>query len=343
MPTSFASRGRAVRSVFQHPARIARVLLAAVALLTACAEFPLFPSGRLVIVKPHLAGGIADGFPDGYPSDPVAAAVFDRINADRREAGLPPVRWDPKAAALADDYTREQIRQGTFGHFLLDGIPPYARLSHRGDLGVGAENVVAYVSSDDRIDESPLTLALRGEDSMMSETPPKDGHRRAILDPGATHVGVGWSLIGGNFRMAEEFTSRRYDWLRVSQLGAEGSSIRVRGHALPGMSIAFVSVALQPVPATLSLQEVNARHSYAYPDPRYALLPATSSFSAVGLMNLRCLTPSVRGRFSFNYQIDQPGLWTFILYFDRKGTRAPAAGGSFTVWVAEENAPSVRS
>jgi len=322
---------------------MARFLLAAASLLTACAAGPFFLARRLVIVRPALREGMLDGFPDGTPSDRVAAAVFERINADRRRAGVPPVRWDDKAALVATEYTREQIRQGAMGHFLLDGIPPYARLSHRGDLGLGAENVVAYVSSDDRINDSPVSLALRGEVSMMSETPPNDGHRRAILDPGATHVGIGWSLVGGNFRMAQEFTSRRYDWLRVSQVGIDGASIRVRGRALPGMNISFVSVALQPVPAKLSLREVNARHSYAYPDPRYALLPASSNLSAAWLENLRCVTPSFRGRFSFNYQIERPGLWTFVLYFSGKEQKAPQPGGSFTVWVDEEASAPDRS
>ena len=109
---------------------------------------------------------------------------------------------------------------------------------------------------------------------MLAEKPPSDGHRRAILDPAATHVGVGWSLSGGDFRMAEEFVSRRYARLDVSPVPRYASAIRVRGQALPGMSIAYVSVARQPFPSRLSLTEANSRHSYAYPDPRDALLPA---------------------------------------------------------------------
>lgn len=324
--------------------RTGLLLAAPAALLSACALLP-GPPGRLSIARPGLAAAIVDGWPDGAPSDPVAAAVFERINADRAREGLPPVAWDQKAADLATEYTREQIRQGTVGHFLLDGIPPYARLSRTGDLGMGAENAVAYISNGDHIEESPMTLALRGEREMLAEKPPADGHRRAILDPAATHVGVGWSLAGSDFRMAEEFVSRRYARLDVSPISRYASAIRVRGQALPGMSIAYVSVARQPFPSPISLTEANSRHSYAYPDPRYALLPAASPFSAFGLMNRKCLVPSLHGRFSFEYQIDEPGMWTFVLYFQRKGEREPAPGGSFTIWANEDTGarPAVRS
>jgi hypothetical protein len=319
-------------------------LVSAAALMAACTG-AIFPAvRRLAIVKPQqFSIGIVDEFPDGQPAEPVSAGVFEQINRDRGAEGLAPVRWDAKAASLAEEYTREQIREGTIGHFLLDGVPPYARLSRQGDLGVGAENSVAYVFSGDHIDVPPLTLALNSHRDMLAEMPPNDGHRRAILDPAATHVGVGWSLVGGNFRMTEEFTSRRFDWLRVVRLGSDGSSIRVRGHALPGMSIAFVSVARQPIPSALSLEEVNARRSYSYPSPHYALVPAASRTIALGLISLRCLTPSIKGHFSFNYQIDEPGLWTFILYFDHKGEPRPAPGGSFTVWVDEERPSVLRS
>ena len=314
----------------------------AVVLLAACALLRA-PAGRLSIARAGLAAPVVDGWPDGAPTDPVAAAVFERINADRAHEGLAPVAWDQKAADLATEYTREQIREGTVGHFLLDGVPPYARLSRTGDLGMGAENAVAYISNGDHIDDSPMTLALRGEREMLAEKPPADGHRRAILDPAATHVGVGWSLSGADFRMAEEFTSRRYAHLGISPISRYASAIRVRGQSLPGMSIAYVSVARQPLPSPISLTEANSRHSYAYPDPRWALLPAASPYGAFGLMNRKCLVPSLHGRFSFDYEIEEPGLWTFVLYFQRKGEREPAPGGSFTVWADGETRPGLRS
>jgi len=96
------------------------------------------------------------------------------------------------------------------------------------------------------------------------------------------------------------------------------------------------------IPSALSPEVVKSRRSYSYPSPRYALVPAGSELRAGGLLNLRCITPSVRGRFSFDYLIDQPGLWTFVIYFERKGEPRALPGASFTVWVDEEK-ESVRS
>ena len=308
--------------------------------LAGCAAVPAFlrfePAAPLAILKPELSGWIEDDFPrEAAPRDGVERAIFDQINADRAGAGLGPVLWDEKAASLARAYTRQQITDGTVGHFLLDGVPPYARLSRSGDLAANSENAAAFMTSSGHLWDSPKDLAILGEKEMLHEKPPNDGHRRAILDPLATHVGVGWALEGGDFRLAEEFTTRGYDSLRVVRVGADGSSIRVRGKALDRRKLDFVSVAVQPFPSRLTREQVNSRHSYSYPDPTWALLPAASGDTAVGLRTFHCLVPSIHGKFSFQYQLDRPGLWTFVFYFREKGRGGTYAGGSFSVWVGD--------
>jgi uncharacterized protein YkwD len=289
---------------------------------------------RLAILKPALSTWIEDDFPrEAAPRDGVERTIFERINADRASAGLGPVLWDEKAAALARDYTRQQIADGTVGHFLLDGVPPYARLSKSGDLAANSENAAAFMTSSGHLWDSPRDLGLLGESEMLHEKPPNDGHRRTILDPLATHVGVGCALVGGDFRLVEEFTTRGYDSLRVVRVGEDGASIRVRGKALDRRSLDFVSVAVAPFPARLTREEVNSRRSYSYPSPTWALMPAASSEYAVGLHTYHCLVPSVHGKFSFQYQLDRPGLWTFVFYFREKGRDGTYAGGSFSVWV----------
>ena len=312
-------------------------LALSIALTCGCALLP-DSSTRLSVERPLTGGAATDSRLESVPNDPVSAAVFAQINADRAHEGLAPVAWDATAADLAASYTREQIREGTVGHFLLDGVPPYARLSRVGDFAMGAENAVAFMSIGDRLGDSPTTLALRGQREMIQEKPPGDGHRRAILDPAATHVGVGWSMSETDFRMVEEFTSRCFTRLDVLPVAHYASAIRVRGEALPGMSIDYVSVARQPLPAPISITEANARRSYAYPDPRFALLPAAAPYRTVGVPSRKCLVPSVHGRFSFDYQIDEPGMWTFVLYFRKKDQAKPVPGGSFTLWVRQEDA-----
>ncbi len=122
-----------------------------------------------------------------------------------------------------------------------------------------------------------------------------------------------------------------------------GSSIRVKGKALSGQSLDFVSVAEQPLPAPLSASEIRSRHSYSYPEPRYALFPATSAERATGIQSFHCLVPSVHGKFSFQYQIDRPGLWTFLFYFKAPGEEVSQPGASFSVWVGEGDRAAAKS
>src|ERR1044071_2175011 len=43
---------------------------------------------------------------------------------------------------------------------------------------------------------------------------PNDGHKKTILDPHATHVGIGVAWEGGEFRLVHEFVRRYVSWKR---------------------------------------------------------------------------------------------------------------------------------
>ena len=303
-----------------------------IAVLAGCAASATSPS-PLRVALPDLSGTVEDRFVrDGRPADAVAATVFDRINRDRREHGLAAVLWDEKAAAVARRTTRRQIEERTDGHFLLDGFPPYARLSGGGVFGMGAENAAAFISDSGRLHDSAEGLALRSHAAMMAETPPRDSHRRAVLDPAATHVGVGWAMEGGEFRMGVEFTARAFETIRVRRAGP-GAAIAVDGVALAGEAIRYVTVSREAVPSPISRREANGRESYAYPTAGLMLLPDGSRERAVGIRSVRTLSEGPAGKFFFPYDFDAPGLWTFVLYFHRKGPGAPVPGGAVTVLV----------
>jgi hypothetical protein len=171
---------------------------------------------------------------------------------------------------------------------------------------------------------------------MINERPPHDLHRKAILDPDATHVGLGWALEGGDLRVAEEFTVRRYSRLRVLREGRAGASIRVDGRGLPGTHIRYVAVARQPVPEGISRREANDRDSYRYPEARLLLLPSSTPGKAVGIPSVHSIDTGFSGDFSFPFAPDEPGLWTFILYFREKSSAAAKAGGTITLLVTPD-------
>jgi len=298
----------------------------------ACAASAIAPSA-LRIVRPDLSAPVEDRFArEGSPREPVAAALFARINRDRREHGLAPVLWDERAAAVARRTTRRQIEERTNGHFLLDGFPPYARLSAGEDFGMGAENAAAFMSEAGRLHDTPERLALRSHVAMMEETPPRDSHRRAILDPAATHVGIGWAIEGGEFRLGAEFTSRGYERLRVRR-EPKGASIEVDGESLPGGALRYATAARQPEPTPISRREADARDSYSYPTPQLMILPEGSRERGVGIRTVYRISTTGAGGFFFSYDFDAPGLWTFILYFQRNGPEPPRPGASITILV----------
>jgi len=311
---------------------VAALAAGAIAGFAACAATAVPPSS-LRILQPDLFAPLEDRFPrDEEPRDTVSAALFARINRDRREHRLPPVRWDERAAAVARRTTRRQVEERTNGHFLLDGFPPYARLAAGSVFGMGAENAAAFMSDSGRLHDTAERLALRAHDEMMKEASPHDSHRRAVLDAAATHVGIGWAMAGGEFRSGVEFTSRGYERLSVRR-EPKGASIEVDGESLPGLALRYATVAREHVPKPISRSEANGRDSYAYPAAQLMILPEGSRERGVGIRSVQRISTTAAGGFFFSYDFDAPGLWTFVLYFQRKGPGMPTAGGSITVLV----------
>jgi uncharacterized protein YkwD len=307
--------------------------------LTACAATPPpKPASRLVVRSPKLPLTETAPAPSS-PTDLVKAGVLARINADRAKEGLRPVAWDAGASKVADAFTRAQVSEGTRGHFLMDGLPPYARTSFAGVFGMGAENSVAWITTAPAFEENELALALSGHEDMMRETPPNDGHRRAILDPDATHVGVGYSMRGGSFRMAEEFQTRR---LASLSLDADGGTLIVRGRTPAGYMLQFVAIAFEPEPAPLSKEETRARRNYVYPETSVALVKeGRTSMRIIGADTDDRIQLDSTGEFFFRYAPPRPGLWTMTFYVS-EGREKPRPGGLAVFWIAAAEARAPR-
>ncbi|MDQ6894379.1 MAG: CAP domain-containing protein [Acidobacteriota bacterium] len=285
---------------------------------------------------PDLSRPISEKMPDpSRPADPVKAAVLRRINEDRGRSGLPPVAWDETASRAADGFCARQVEEKSRGHFLMDGIPPYGRMSFAGIFAMNAENSASWVTTGSRFSESIVSLALDAQESMMQERPPADGHRRTILDPRATHVGVGYFLNHGRFQMAQEFLTRRFEHITLAAAGRPSAGLTVSGKAVPGERIRFVTVAREPVPRALSREQASGRTSYSYPDPYLALVPEGQTLlRVVGMPTEDRLRVTPGREFSFFFVPDRPGLYTFSLYLlGGGGGDRPYPAAAATVWV----------
>lgn len=149
------------------------------------------------------------------PQRTAKGVLFARINRDRAEAGVPPVAYEPRAALVGDLFCLDAAMTGSVGHWDLQGRAPYLRWALAGGLDFHSQNAASYSFSSGSVDRPVKDLLIEAHETMMAERPPKDGHRRTILDPTSTHVGIGVAVVGGEFRMTEEFTSVAFEWIEV--------------------------------------------------------------------------------------------------------------------------------
>ncbi len=320
--------------------KVARPLLALAALLAASClgNLPALDGARrgrpLRLRVPDLSAPLVETYPlASQPEDAVKTAVFERINRDRAAAGRSPVAWDPAASRVADAFCAHQVREGTHGHFLTDGVPPYARTGFAGVFGMQSENSASWTTTGETFSDSTTRLALLAHEQMMAEEAPEDGHRQTILDPEATHVGVGYAQERGRFQMAQEFLTRRLEWLRLSIREAGLGVLKVEGKVLAPFRIQFVTIAREPVPAALTREEATLRKTYSYPRGTLAYVAEGHGWMQVEGADTQ---PRIRLRshreFSLTFAPGEPGLYTLVFYAMAKQTDRPRPCGSATLW-----------
>jgi uncharacterized protein YkwD len=206
-------------------------------------------------------------------------ALLARINADRTAAGAPPVAYDLVAARAGDAFCLEAARTGVMGHWDLAGRAPYDRFADAGGVDWHGENFSGTTRTGPPFLKDELVgLLLEAHGGMMAERPPKDGHRRTILDPDWTHVGIGVALEGGEFRMTEEFTRHAVEWVELPAGRLRtGRTAPVAFQLRKGWNLAAIEIAHERFPRPLAAKEIRRRGSYAYPPASQKLLPRLAS------------------------------------------------------------------
>src|SRR4051794_15813617 len=192
------------------------------------------------------------------------------INSDRKHHGLKPVELDAWTSTLADEYCRTQIKNGTTGHFTTDGQSPYMRYSFAGGNDGVSENAAAWSASYRFSDRALYEMIRRSQEAMMAEHAPHDGHRRTILDPYATHVGIGLAWEKGEFRLTQEFVRKYINWTRALPRAAMlNEKIVAAGRAQHGFLADAISVHYEPLPQPISPITANMINTYSLPERRH--------------------------------------------------------------------------
>ena len=267
------------------------------------------------------------------------AELVRLINHDRARFGLAPVQLDAQASAIADAYCRAQIRNGTTGHFTTDGEAPYMRYSFGGGNDGVSENAAAWSANYGFSDRALYDMMRRSEAAMMAELPPHDGHRRTILDPAATHVGIGLAWEHGELRMTQEFIRRYIDWARpLPRRLSSPQPILCSGSAAKGYDVEAITVHHESLPQPMAVVTANAIQSYSLPESRREYLPrlkgkftrrvdggfeeVTEQYSD-GRRGDFQVAPD--GHFAFAIPLpDGPGIYTVVVWVRRHGSAGEA-------------------
>jgi len=257
------------------------------------------------------------------------------INRDRKQFGIPPVQLDYRISELADSYCRTQIRNGTTGHFTVDGQSPYMRYSFAGGNDAISENAAAWSAPYHFNEKSVYQMMRSSEESMMLEVAPHDGHRRTILDPWATHVGIGFAWDGGEFRLTQEFVRRYVDWTRaIPRTAAVNEPVLCTGRARDGFSVQAITVHHEPFPQPLSAVTANSIESYGLPDKRREYVPRLEADREYSDGRRGDFQITKDGGFAFAIPFaDGPGVYTVVVWLRKTGEKNPIATSNVSIRV----------
>ena len=117
-------------------------------------------------------------------SSPFEARVLELTNHHRVQHGLQPVIWNESLAQEARVHSRDMATNNFYAHQGSDGLSPMQRIQyHVPNMQFVAENIFAGSDSADRA----MEVWMASPD-----------HRDNILNPHATHVGVGFDHAPGS-------------------------------------------------------------------------------------------------------------------------------------------------
>ncbi len=201
------------------------------------------------------------------------------INRDREAEGLEPVARDAAAEKAGQEHAVDMATHGYTAHIGTDGSVPELRYTNAGGTGMVQENVACIVDGKDRKLDANGPFSAENLESIealfIGEKPPNDGHRRNILTPWHTHVGIGIAKPAGVplLCVAQEFVDHYGDYTPLPVSARLGKSIRVAGNITPPAVFAGIGLARIDTPQAQNAAQLNQTHSYPVPAPYVTYFP----------------------------------------------------------------------
>jgi uncharacterized protein YkwD len=254
------------------------------------------------------------------------------INKDRAKGGLPPVVLDEVATRAGQQHTDEMASYGYEGHWDLQGRQPPQRYTEMGGQDFVAENAYGLLWDPGRKYRLSPNQFFQKEEldeierSFINEKPPMDGHRKNILDPDHTAVGIGLSICeittprghtDSAIECTQEFVNDYGEFSAIPAQISPGDSFEYGGILDPGVNLMGVEVKWEALPQPIPLEKLRGEYSHGYylPNERVVNYYAPPA----GPINLRRIDTNEGSKQEFRLTISiprnaKPGLYYLFVW-----------------------------
>lgn len=198
------------------------------------------------------------------------------VNRDRATQGLGPVELDEGAPTAAGQaHAEDMAHLGYLGHWGSDGSVPEQRHTEAGGEDMVLENALCFTDEARRTLDAKATIdpaqVERSESMFFDEVPPNDGHRKNILKPAHTKVGIGVAQPVATPTeipvpcFSQEFTDDYGSYAALPKRAKVGTVVHVEGTLVNGARPSGVGIARIVKPSPIAPSELNKRRTYPVP------------------------------------------------------------------------------
>jgi uncharacterized protein YkwD len=157
-------------------------IVAGLAVAGVLAFVEMSQGGAQLAGKSDSPCGPVTRWPRAMPKRDTRQAVLCLLNAERRKAGLPALRRDPRLEVASQRHAQDMVARHFFEHATPEGVDPQARMLAAGypsTIALSGENI-AWATGPSATPKAIVRLWMN--------SPP---HREDILRPGFVDIGVG--------------------------------------------------------------------------------------------------------------------------------------------------------